>query len=197
MKNKIKHFSEGDFRAIQPKIRLPETKIIMKIGEGKVYHGEFLIENEEEGDVRGLVYASSFRMHCSEQGFEGHQVKIHFTYDASGMLPGQIEKGYFTIVCSGGEFELPFTAIIEKPYVMTSVGKVQDMESFRRLAEKDYLEAARLFRSRDFYQILKYEEKRWSNLYSNMRKWSLDEQGLEEFLVGTKQKERIFLTLCH
>lgn len=195
MKNKIKHFSEGDFRAIQPKIRLPETKIIMKIGEGKVYHGEFLIENEEEGDVRGLVYASSFRMHCSEQGFEGHQVKIHFTYDASGMLPGQIEKGYFTIVCSGGEFELPFTAIIEKPYVMTSVGKVQDMESFRRLAEKDYLEAARLFRSRDFYQILKYEEKRWSNLYSNMRKWSLDEQGLEEFLVGTKQKERIFLTL--
>ncbi|MFQ7979006.1 DUF5717 family protein [Faecalimonas umbilicata] len=195
LKNKIKHFSEGDFRAIQPKIRLPETKIIMKIGEGKVYHGEFLIENEEEGDVRGLVYASSFRMHCSEQGFEGHQVKIHFTYDASGMLPGQIEKGYFTIVCSGGEFELPFTAIIEKPYVMTSVGKVQDMESFRRLAEKDYLEAARLFRSRDFYQILKYEEKRWSNLYSNMRKWSLDEQGLEEFLVGTKQKERIFLTL--
>ena len=78
---------------------------------------------------------------------------------------------------------------------MTSVGKVQDMESFRRLAEKDYLEAARLFRSRDFYQILKYEEKRWSNLYSNMRRWSLDEQGLEEFLVGTKQKERIFLTL--
>ena len=95
MKNKIKHFSEGDFRAIQPKIRLPETKIIMKIGEGKVYHGEFLIENEEEGDVRGLVYASSFRMHCSEQGFEGHQVKIHFTYDASGMLPGQIEKGIY------------------------------------------------------------------------------------------------------
>ena len=54
LKNKIKHFSEGDFRAIQPKIRLPETKIIMKIGEGKVYHGEFLIENEEEGDVRVL-----------------------------------------------------------------------------------------------------------------------------------------------
>lgn len=196
LKNKIKHFSEGDFRAVQPRIRLPETKISMKIGEGEVYHGEFFIENEEEGDVRGLVYASSFRMHCSEPGFEGHQIKIHFTYDASGMRPGQIEKGHFTIVCSGGEFELPFTAIIEKPYVMTSVGKVQDMESFRRLAEKDYLEAARLFRSRDFYQILKYEEKRWRNLYSNMRKWSLDEQGLEEFLVGTKQKERIFLTLA-
>ena len=104
-------------------------------------------------------------------------------------------EGVFYDCMQWGEFELPFTAIIEKPYVMTSVGKVQDMESFRRLAEKDYLEAARLFRSRDFYQILKYEEKRWSNLYSNMRKWSLDEQGLEEFLVGTKQKERIFLTL--
>ena len=93
-------------------------------------------------------------MHCSEQGFEGHQVKIHFTYDASGMLPGQIEKGIYDCM-QWGEFELPFTAIIEKPYVMTSIGKVQDMESFRRLAEKDYLEAARLFRSRDFLSDFK------------------------------------------
>lgn len=28
-----------------------------------------------------------------------------------------------------------------------------------------------------------------------MRKWELDQHGLEEFLVGCKQKEKIFLTL--
>ena len=29
----------------------------------------------------------------------------------------------------------------------------------------------------------------------NMRTWSLGEEGMEEFLVGTKQKERVILTL--
>ena len=30
---------------------------------------------------------------------------------------------------------------------------------------------------------------------TNMRRWELDQQALEEFLVGCKQKEKIFLTL--
>ena len=84
---------------------------------------------------------------------------------------------------------------LEKPYVMTTYGKVQSTDDFRKLAVKDYSEAARLFRSRDFYAILKYENERIFYLYDNMRKWSLEEQAMEEFLVGIKQKECIFLTL--
>ena len=37
--------------------------------------------------------------------------------------------------------------------------------------------------------------KRIQALYDNMRKWELDQHALEEFLVGCKQKEKIFLTL--
>lgn len=69
------------------------------------------------------------------------------------------------------------------------------MEDFKRLAQQDFSEAARLFRTRQFYEVLKYEEARVKNLYSHMRKWALDEQALEEFLVGIKMKEKIFLTL--
>ena len=78
---------------------------------------------------------------------------------------------------------------------MTSYGKVQSTDDFRKLAIKDYSEAGRLFRSREFYEILKYENERTFYLYDNMRKWSLGEQAMEEFLVGIKQKECIFLTL--
>ena len=53
----------------------------------------------------------------------------------------------------------------------------------------------KLFRSRDFFEILKYEDTRIKALYNNMRKWELDQHALEEFLVGCKQKEKIFLTL--
>lgn len=195
MKNKIKRLSKGDFHIPQPEIIFPETRIIMRVGEGEMYRGSFSLQNQGEGTIRGLVYPSSFRVHCEEQGFDGNPVNISYTYDGSGLVPGHVEHGRFTIVCNGGEYEVAFTAIIEKPFVMTAYGKVQSLEDFKKLSFRDPAEAEKLFRSRDFYEILKYEDKRIQALYDNMRKWELDQQALEEFLVGCKQKEKIFLTL--
>ncbi len=195
MKNKIKQFSKGDFKTQQPDVRFSETQIHMSVGEGEVYEGSFLIENTKDGDIRGLVYPSSFRVHCLEEGFEGNPVKVNFTYDSKGLVPGQMDQGKFTVVCNGGEYELQFTVVIEKPFIMTAYGKIQTLADFKKLAIQDFSEARRLFRSRQFYDILKYEDKRVRNLYENMRKWSLDEQALEEFLVGIKLKEKIFLTI--
>lgn len=195
MKNKIKQFSKGDFKLSKPDIVFPETNICISVGEGEIYQGSFTIENRKDGDIRGLIYPSSFRVHCLEQGFDGNPVKIHFTYDSTGLKPGYVENSKLTVVCNGGEYELAFTAMVEKPYIMTEYGKIQTMSDFKRLAMKDFSEARRLFRTRQFYDVLKYEERRVKNLYDNMRKWSLDEQALEEFLVGIKQKEKIYLTL--
>ena len=195
MKNKIKQFSKGDFQTKQPDVRFSETQLFITVGEGEVYEGSFLIEAAEDGNIRGLVYPSSFRVHCLEEGFEGNPVKVNFTYDSTGLLPGHIEQGKFTVVCNGGEYDIAFTAIVEKPFVVTQYGKVQSLADFKKLATQDFMEARTLFRSRQFYEILKYEDKRALNLYDNMRKWSLDEQALEEFLVGIKLKEKIFLTL--
>ena len=195
MKNKIQKFSKGDFRQVQPDIVFEETNLVLIIGEGEVYRGSFLIKSYNDSKIRGIVYPSSFRVHFKDQGFEGNPSRIEFTYDGRGLKPGHVEQGKFTVVCTGGEYELSFTAIIEKPYVMTSYGKVQSTDDFRKLAVKDFSEAGRLFRSRDFYEILKYENERIFYLYDNMRKWSLGDQAMEEFLVGIKQKECIFLTL--
>lgn len=195
MKNKIKQFAKGDFKLERPDIVFPETHLEILVGEGEVYQGSFIIENRKDGDIRGLVYPSSFRVHCLEPGFEGNPVKVNFTFDSTGLAPGQIEQGKFTVVCNGGEYDLTFTAIVEKPFIMTAYGKVQTLSDFKQLAKQDFSEARRLFRTRQFFDVLKYEEPRVKNLYANIRKWSLDEQALEEFLVGIKQKEKIFLTL--
>ena len=195
MKNKIKRFAKGDFHIPQPEIIFPETRIIMRVGEGEKYRGSFSLQNQGEGTIRGLVYPSSYRVHCDEQGFDSNPVNIYYTYDGTGLVPGHVEHGKFTIVCNGGEFDIAFTAIIEKPFVMTNYGKVQSLEDFKKLSFRDGAEAVKLFRSRDFYEILKYEDKRIQALYDNMRRWELDQQALEEFLVGCKQKEKIFLTL--
>ena len=195
MKNKIQKFSKGDFQLIRPDVIFDETNLVLIIGEGEVYRGSFTMRANNEGRIRGLVYSSSFRVHFKDQGFEGNPSRVEFTYDGRGLRPGHVEEGKFTIVCSGGEYELSFTAIIEKPYVMTTYGKVQSTDDFRKLAIKDFSEAGRLFRSKEFYEILKYENERTFYLYDNMRKWSLSEQAMEEFMVGIKQKECIFLTL--
>ncbi len=195
MKNKIKGFAKGDFKLQRPDIVFSDTHIMMAVGEGEIYQGSFTIQNEKDGDIRGIVYPSSFRVHVTNQGFEGNPVEVKFVYDSTGMRPGQVENGKFAVVCNGGEYEIAFTAIIEKPFVMTAYGKVQTIRDFRKLAMQDFTEARRLFRMRQFYDILKYEDERIKNLYVNMRKWALDEQALEEFLVGIKQKEKIFLTL--
>ena len=54
MKNKIKKFSKGDFRTECPEIVFPETHIRMMIGEGEVYSGSFMIQNQKEGISEGL-----------------------------------------------------------------------------------------------------------------------------------------------
>ena len=195
MKKKITHLSKGDFHIPQPEIIFPETRIIMRVGEGEIYSGSFSLQNQGEGTVRGLVYPSSFRVNCEESGFDGNPVNIYYTYDGTGLVPGHVEHGKFTIVCNGGEYDIAFTAIIEKPFVTTSYGKVDSLDGFKKLAFRDAGEAEKLFRSRDFYTILKYEDPRILALYDNMRKWELDQQAVEEFLVGCKQKEKIFLTL--
>ena len=195
MKNKIQKFSKGDFQLIRPDVIFDETNLVLIIGEGEVYRGSFTMRANNEGRIRGLVYSSSFRVHFKDQGFEGNPARVEFTYDGRGLRPGHVEEGKFTVVCTGGEFELAFMAIIEKPYVMTTYGKVQSTDDFRKLAIKDFSEAGRLFRSKEFYEILKYENERTFYLYDNMRKWSLGEQAMEEFMVGIKQKECIFLTL--
>lgn len=178
-----------------PDIIFPKTQIIIHVEEGKQYRGNFEIKGKGGGKIRGLVYTSSLRVRFKEQGFEGTAVKLEFVYDGRGLMPGNVECGAFTVVCNGGEYDIKFTAVIEKPYLMTEYGKIQSIRDFKNLAMQDYDVAHRLFRSREFYGLLKHEEPRIYNLYGNMRRWSLGEQAMEEFLVGIKQKERIFLTL--
>ncbi|WP_461812067.1 DUF5717 family protein [Faecalimonas sp.] len=193
MKNKIKRISKGDFEVIQPDVQFSETHIIMQISEGEIYQGSFTLKNRKDEEIRGLIYPSSFRIQLKNQGFQGNPVEVNYTFDGSGMKPGDVEKGKFTVVCDGGEYDIAYTAVVEKPFVITEYGKVQTLREFKELAEIDYVEAWNLFRSKKFSELLKYEEERIVALYSNMRKWSLDKQALEEFLVSSKQKERIYL----
>ena len=195
MKEKITQLSKGEFDFPQHDILFPETSITMTIGEGEMYTGSFALKSQGNEVIQGVVYTSSFRVRCADSGFQGNLITINYTYDGTGLLPGHVEKGHFTVVTSQGEFVIYFTAIIEKPFVMTTYGKVDSIDNFRKLAIIDFEEARKLFASTDFYTILKYEEPKILALYDNMRSWELNKEAVEEFLVACKQKEKISLAL--
>ena len=56
MKNKMKKFSKGDFQTERPEIVFPETHIQMIIGEGEVYSGSFMIQNQKKKEISGGLY---------------------------------------------------------------------------------------------------------------------------------------------
>ena len=62
-------------------------------------------------------------------------------------------------------------------------GHLETEDDFRRLAVKDFTEALKLFRSREFYEVLKYEDKRilWVKACkNNIVEPDEDEQNEEE-----------------
>ena len=99
MKNKIKRFAKGDFHIPQPEIIFPETHIVMRVGEGEKYRGSFSLKNQGEGTIRGLVYPSSYRVQCDEQGFDGNPVNIYYTYQCQ-MMPHvmTVDPGLFLVL---------------------------------------------------------------------------------------------------
>ena len=195
LKNKINHFSKGNFQIETPDIVFPETNIVIKVGEGEQYKGEFRIENRLDGDIRGIVYPSSFRMHCREQGFQGKSVGIEYTYDGTGLKPDHVEHGVFTVVCNGGEYEINFTAIIEKPFIITAEGKVSNLDSFVKYAYLNTEEAFQMFQSDEFYELIKYEDIKTRNLYHNLRKWGVTIKSMEEFFVAIRKKDKLSLQI--
>ena len=70
----------------------------------------------------------------------GYEITVYPTQKEGDAVRAVRDKkeDYDLVVCSGGEYELSVTAIIEKPYVMTSYGKVQSTDDFRKLAIKDF-----------------------------------------------------------
>ncbi len=194
MKHRVKHFVSNEFQMGKPDVVFSETHLVLKIGEGEIYSGSFIIKSANENDIYGAIYTNSIRLQCLQDNIEGGSVKICFQYNGMGLQPGFVEKGHIYIVCNGGEFEIPFSAIIRKPFIATSQGNIQDLKGFKKVAFHDFEEAKKIFHSKDFYELIKYEPSKIKHLYSNMRKWSLEAKDLEEFLVSIKQKEKIYIS---
>lgn len=193
MKEKIEHFSKGDFEYELPKLCFLEEEINLTIEAGKVHEGSFAISNSAGKCMKVSVYSSNRLMRLKETIYQGADNIILYQYNATSLKAGDEIHGEFNIISELGEKTLPYTVLAEAPYIMSTMGKIKDLFQFTNLARMDWSDAKRVFRSEEFERIFLENEPRYQMMYRHLLKSISTSQALEEFLVAIRKKAAIYL----
>lgn len=195
MRRRIYNLANGRFEYDRPHLSFSVDRLELQVIEGKSCKGSFTIESENGVPMRGIVYSSNARMECLNPQFEGLKAQIQFEFHSEGLIEGNIQKGEFFIICNRNEYNLSFVVNISRLYAESSIGKIRTLYDFSKLAAEDRQEAYEIFTSPMFANLLKKEEIRERMLYEGLMKPPVTMQNLEEFLIGTRQKAKIMLSL--
>ena len=79
----------------------------MRVGEGEK-RGSFSLQNWGKNTPPLYIHPLLPCGSVDERGFDGNPVNIYYQYDGTGLVPGHVEHGKFTIVCNGGEYDIAF-----------------------------------------------------------------------------------------
>ena len=56
MREKINKAARGEFTYSVPKIKLSITELTISVNAGEIVRGEFVVSNDQEEDMRGVVH---------------------------------------------------------------------------------------------------------------------------------------------
>lgn len=195
MRKKIQNLAYARFQYEKPNPEFSVEQLEIELQQEENYKGSFHMTSTNGIAIRGMVYSTSGRMECLTQEFEGTDITVAFEFHSEGLIEGDVQKGEFTIICNGGEYSLPFVVTISRFYTMSSMGKIKNLFDFANLAQKSYEEAFRIFRAPCFMNLIKETEIAEQLLYRAVGGRNANLQGMEEFLIGIRKKQRIRFTI--
>ncbi len=160
---------------------------------GKGVTGTVHLLCEEQEPMKGLVYSSDYRVELKNSQFAGtgavldYQIREEYTHQAA------VIKGRFHIVCTGGEYDLPYQFTFSQTMAL---GESFDLlEQFASFASGSRDEALRIFDSGRFPALPFMQDLGLCSLYDGLRFQNDRQAGMEEFLVASGGKERVSLTV--
>ena len=112
LRPEINQILEGNFEYETGNIEFSCSRIEIELEDSSVYEGEFSILASLDRPFHGTVTSSDHRMVCHNPQFEENEAVIHFSFDASYMRPGDVEKGCFYVVSNQGEGYLSYVVSI-------------------------------------------------------------------------------------
>ncbi len=193
MKEKIEHFSKGDFEYELPFICVSEEELRIKAEAGRKKEGSFTVSASTGRVISGTVYSTNRFMKIDNPDFKGNENIINYHFDASNLKEGEIIDGEFCIISDCGEVLIPFSVELQISFFTTSLGKIKDLFQFTNLARTDWSEAKKIFRSEEFERVFLSNEERYQSVYRGLLKSISTSQALEEFLITIHKKASIRL----
>jgi len=190
LKEKINLLSKGIFEYERPEIVVSEEMIQINVESGNIFTGYFDVDSINSTDIRAMIFSSNKLMACKETNVIGTNNRINYEFDSSRLEPGEVITGHFSVISNGGEVEVPFQVTVCLPYCETSVGHIRDLAGFSNLAQENWHEAVKLFRSSHFKRVFLVNKKH-AHIYDNLIQSRNKNQALEEFLCTLKKKKKI------
>lgn len=89
MREKINKAARGEFTYSVPKIKLSITELTISVNAGEIVRGEFVVSNDQEEDMRGVVHTDSHFLQFQTEFFHGKQNAISYQFDATSLQPGR------------------------------------------------------------------------------------------------------------
>ena len=195
MKKRIEQLLNSKFEyEVQP-LRLSEEKLCLEAKEGEVLKGSFTASHPLEKKVKGFLYSSNPRMTFEPAEFYSSENRIFYQMDTSGLRPGEETGGQFTLCTDLGEYALPYSVRIKEETISGKKEETVDTAGLTELARKDFQAAYPVFISHGFEKKLQEKEPENLILYEALKRQTFSYQSLEEYLIGSGQKDPVEITL--
>ena len=165
-------------------------KLELQVNAGEKIEGSFFIHTSDKA-VMGVIYSTDTRMQLSAEQFTGENCQICYTFGANYLEIGANVQGNFVVLSNVGEYTLPFTVVVKRPMVESSLGDIKDLFQFTNLAKTNWQEAVAAFYAEEFVHIFDKREKEYLPLYLGLSKSFGNENNVEEFLQAIKKKTPI------
>lgn len=187
--------SEDQFDTTKPIISTEQERIEVIGVAGERTTGAFMLRAENDMELRGVCYSTHPYVMILNPQFDGEEVQIRFAVVNEGFREGDEISGSFCLACNQVEMRVPFHIVFTRRYPESSIGSIDKIETFTRLAREHWNEAQRLFFSDRFLDFIRSADINLKLLYKGFRRAIPSPANLEEFLIAAGQKERITFTL--
>ena len=174
---------------------LSASSLSFRIPEGGRETASIHIQAEDGSRIQGIVTADNRRIVLGIKDFIGTNVEIHFAIETRGLVGGAHLEGAITITSDIGERNVPIEVDITESAIEQSEPQVATLDDFARLCSGSMREGFRFFTSPAFPSLLDGKNRPYLSLYKGMAHNPVTYQHLEEFLVSTKKKKAIELSL--
>ena len=191
LRPEINQILEGNFVYETGNIEFSCSRIEIELEDNSVYEGTFSILPGIDGEFHGSVTTSDPRMVCYDSQFNEKENIIAFSFDATNMQPGNVEKGYFYVVSNQGEAYLSYVVSLVHKMPESSLGNIRNLFHFANLAKSNWEEALNLFYKKEFKSVFSGVDQKYYEAYKSLSKYSGNEQNMEEFLLHINKKQPV------